>query len=176
MNTHPPPPGSPEARFAAVFAHFDPLVSYAARRGSSDPEAIAAETMTIAWRRLASVPIDDPRPWLFVTARNLLMAERRRRLRRPQLERTAPATSMPAVETSDPDVSSALRALRPADREVLLLVAWEELTPRQGAQALGISPVAFRVRLLRARRRFQRLMDRRRAAGEQAQIIEMESA
>src|SRR5437867_11275857 len=161
MNPHPPPPESPEAQFAAVFAHFDPLVAYAARRGSGDPEAIAAETMTIAWRRLSSVPVDDPRPWLFVTARNLLMAERRRDLRRSQVgERTSVPTWLPSPETADPVVSSALRAMRPADREVLLLVAWEDMTPRQGAQALGISGVAFRVRLLRARRRFQQLMER----------------
>ena len=30
--------------------------------------------MAIAWRRLADVPGDDPRPWLIATARNLLLA------------------------------------------------------------------------------------------------------
>lgn len=178
MNPHPPPADSPEARFGPVFAHFDPLMAYAARRGSSDPEGIAAETMAIAWRRLSSVPRDDPRPWLFVTARNLLMAEWRQNRHRSLIDDTvaAPVTS-PAVETSDPIVTSALRDLSPADREVLLLVAWDDLTPAQGAEVLGISSVAFRVRLLRARRRFERLMDdQRQAAGDHSQIVEMESA
>src|SRR5579871_3093687 len=71
-------PGT-EARFAAVFSHLGLLVAYARRRGAADPDAIAAEAMTIAWRRLADVPRDDPRPWLIATARNLLLAERRRR-------------------------------------------------------------------------------------------------
>ncbi|HXD72017.1 MAG TPA: sigma factor-like helix-turn-helix DNA-binding protein, partial [Gaiellales bacterium] len=61
-----------------------------------------------------------------------------------------------AVESTDPAVTRALRALPERDREALLLVAWEDLTPAQAAAAIGIAPVAFRVRLLRARRRFAR--------------------
>jgi DNA-directed RNA polymerase specialized sigma24 family protein len=37
----------------------------------------------------------------------------------------------------------------------LLLIAWEDLTPAQAADALGISATAFRVRLFRARRRLR---------------------
>jgi RNA polymerase sigma-70 factor (ECF subfamily) len=151
------PPEGPEARFRRVFAHLQPVADYAARRGSSDPEAIAAETMAIAWRRLDRVPVDDPRPWLFVTARNLLMAERRKSSRRSQADRAlARPEAAPAVESADPAVTRALRALPERDREALLLVAWEDLTAAQAAEALGIAPVAFRVRLLRARRRFAR--------------------
>jgi RNA polymerase sigma-70 factor (ECF subfamily) len=176
MNPHPQPPDSAEARFGLVFAHFDPLVAYAARRGASDPEGIAAETMAIAWRRLPSVPTADPRPWLFVTARNLLMADRRRNRPHAQLdEATAVGADAPAIETTDPLVTSVLRRLSPGEREVLLLVAWDDLTPAQGAKALGISGVAFRVRLLRARRRFQQLMDARQAASDPSRIVEMES-
>jgi len=157
VNERPTPPEGPEARFRRVFAHLQPVADYAARRGSSDPEAIAAETMAIAWRRLDRVPVDDPRPWLFVTARNLLMAERRRSSRRSQADRAlARPDAVPAVESADPAVTRALRALPERDREALLLVAWEDLTPARAAEALGIAPVAFRVRLLRARRRFAR--------------------
>ena len=157
MNERPTPPEGPEARFRRVFAHLQPVADYAARRGSSDPEAIAAETMAIAWRRLDRVPVDDPRPWLFVTARNLLMAERRKSSRRSQADRAlARPDAAPAVESADPAVTRALRALPERDREALLLVAWEDLTPARAAEALGIAPVAFRVRLLRARRRFAR--------------------
>jgi hypothetical protein len=54
-----------EARFAVVFAHLGMVVGYARRHGSRDPEAIAAEVMAIAWRRLADVPADEvpPRSW-----------------------------------------------------------------------------------------------------------------
>jgi len=157
VNERPTPPEGPEARFRRVFAHLQPVADYAARRGSSDPEAIAAETMAIAWRRLDRVPVDDPRPWLFVTARNLLMAERRQSSRRSQADRAlARPEPEAAVESADPAVTRALRTLSERDREALLLVAWEDLSPARAAEALGISPVAFRVRLLRARRRFAR--------------------
>ena len=66
-----------EARFAEIFAHLDFISTYARRRGARDPDGIAAEAMAIAWRRLADVPTADARPWLIVTARNLLLAERR---------------------------------------------------------------------------------------------------
>ena len=55
-----------------MFVHLPEVVAYARRRGSSDPEAVGAEAMAIAWRKLADVPMDDARPWLFATARNLL--------------------------------------------------------------------------------------------------------
>ena len=157
MNPDQHPPEGPEERFRRVFAHLQPVADYAARRGSPDPEAIAAETMAIAWRRLDRVPVDDPRPWLFVTARNLLMAERRQSSRRSRADRAlARPEAVAAVESADPAVTRALRRLSERDREALLLVAWEDLSPARAAEALGISPVAFRVRLLRARRRFAR--------------------
>ncbi len=151
-----------EARFHRVFSHLGAVTAYARRRGSRDAEAIAAEAMTIAWRRLADVPEDDPRPWLFVTARNLLLAEARRSVPAAgaPAEGTQPA---PELHELDATLDAALRSLRPTDREALLLVAWEELTPAQAAQALGINPTAFRVRLLRARRRLRASLDERAA-------------
>src|SRR5258708_27526620 len=78
-------PQSAEARFGAVFSHLGAVTAYARRRGSHDADAVAAEAMTIAWRRLADVPSDDPLPWLYATARNLVLAETRRSGRRTVL-------------------------------------------------------------------------------------------
>jgi RNA polymerase sigma-70 factor, ECF subfamily len=146
-----------EARFASVFAHLGLITSYARRRGAHDPDEIAAEAMAIAWRRLADVPVDDARPWLIATARNLLLADRRRRGKPvadlDSFEPAAPAElPAPAVDL-DPELARALRSLSAHDREALLLVAWEDLTPTAAAASLGISAAAFRVRLHRARRR-----------------------
>jgi RNA polymerase sigma-70 factor (ECF subfamily) len=141
-----------EERFRSVFAHLGAVAAYAQRRGHADADAAAAEVMTIAWRRLEDVPRDDPRPWLFATARNVVLADRRRARRMsPPVDL---ASDMPGLEL-DAELESALRALSYVDREALLLVAWEDLTPSQAARSLGISPAAFRVRLLRARRRLQ---------------------
>jgi RNA polymerase sigma-70 factor (ECF subfamily) len=147
---------TPEARFRIVFSHLGAITAYARRRGSVDPDALAAEVMTIAWRRLADVPRDDPRPWLYVTARNLLLAETRRAApSRTYRDDDAGLEPAPEVFELDSELASALRELSPLDREALLLTAWEELTPKEAARALGIKPTAFRVRLLRARRRVE---------------------
>src|SRR5438552_6851605 len=152
-----------EARFHGVFSHLGSVAAYARRRGSRDADAIAAEAMTVAWRRLADVPADDPRPWLYATARNLVLAELRRAAQSARGEAAyADAVDVPAAPEAfelDPSLGKALQGLSPLDREALLLIAWEELTPTQAARALGIRPTTFRVRLLRARRRLRARLD-----------------
>ena len=164
-----------ETRFRGVFAHLGNIIAYARRRGSHDAEGIAAETMTIAWRRLADVPVDDARPWLFATARNLLHEERRRRSHLATLkdshERAGPEPWQPA--TLDPEVTAALRSLSPEDQEALLLVAWEDLSPALAARALGIREPTFRVRLHRARRRFREALVRATALDAHALTHQM---
>jgi RNA polymerase sigma-70 factor, ECF subfamily len=160
MRHRPSDRAAAERRFAEVFAHLRLIRAYASRRGAHDGEAIAAEVMAIAWRRLADVPQDDPRPWLIATARNLLLAEHRRHGRRfddlDDVQIAAPE-ELPAPSLDlDPDLQTALSCLSPRDREAVLLVAWEDLTPAAAAASLGISAATFRVRLHRARRR---LMD-----------------
>jgi RNA polymerase sigma factor (sigma-70 family) len=150
---------SAEARFARVFAHLPVVVSYARRRGSADPEALAAEAMAIAWRRLADVPAGEPRPWLIATARNLVWEEWRRRSR--SHAGAEPAAAPGFLEAGiDPDLEQALRALSYDEREAVLLVAWDDLTPAQAARCLGITATAFRVRLHRARRRLRAALER----------------
>jgi RNA polymerase sigma factor (sigma-70 family) len=153
-----------ETRFHTVFSHLGAVTAYARRRGSKDADAIAAEAMTIAWRRLGDVPRDDPRPWLFATARNLLYEEARRRARTSVVE-TEPLCPAPELDELDPELRRALLSLSPLDREALFLVAWEDLTPAQAARTLGINAAAFRVRLLRARRRLRARLDECAADG-----------
>ena len=152
-----------EARFREVFSHLGSVTAYARRRGSRDPDGIAAEAMTIAWRRLDDVPADDPLPWLYGTTRNLVLAEARRSAPSATATDDGEHVDQPPVEL-EPTLERALRGLSQFDREALLLVAWEDLTPGQAAKALGISPVAFRVRLLRARRRLRTSLEEAQTA------------
>jgi RNA polymerase sigma-70 factor, ECF subfamily len=152
-----------ESRFAGVYEHLAFLVAYARRRGARDPEAIASEAMAVAWRRLADVPVDDARPWLIATTRNLLLADRRRNPAVPVVGlddamdvAAADAPVSPHLDL-DHELAVALQSLSEPDREALLLIAWEDLTPTMAAASLGITPIAFRMRLHRAR---QRLTDR----------------
>ena len=151
-----------EERFRTVFAHLGAVTGYARRRGSRDADALAAEVMTVAWRRLADVPEDDPLPWLYGTARNLVLAEGRlsARATAPSMREPERIAAEPEPHELDPELSRALLSLSQFDREALLLIAWEDLTPSQAAKALGINAAAFRVRLLRARRRLRASLDR----------------
>src|SRR5581483_5157799 len=105
-----------EERFREVFLHLEAVKAYARRRGSRDPEALAAEALTIAWRRLADVPADDPLPWLLATARNLALAEGRR-TRLPAAREVEASVAAPELDELDPVLRQALRSLSPLDRE-----------------------------------------------------------
>lgn len=158
-----------EARFSRLYAdHGREVLAYALRRaaGAEDAGDIVAETFLVAWRRIAEIPAgEDARLWLYGTARRVLANQRRGELRRGRLGerlREAVARELPGASVSEPDedgvVLRALSGLGAADRELLMLVGWEELTPTQVARVLEISPLAVRSRLHRARRRLRILL------------------
>ena len=155
-----------EERFEALYSEYrDQIFAYALRRVPPDvAQDITAETFAIAWRRLDKVPVKEPAGWLFTTARNVLAARRRGELRQGQIAaRLEPEAARRGEETDDPvsvrPILAALSALTEQEREVLLLAAWEGLDSTQGAAALGCSRTAFRIRLHRARRRLQQVLD-----------------
>jgi RNA polymerase sigma-70 factor (ECF subfamily) len=152
----------PRARFEALFeAHYGAVLAYARRRASSDVGAdVAAATFEVAWRRLDEVP-DEALPWLYGVARRMLANTRRADVRRQRLwsRLRAVGSAEPAdVAVEVPGARAALARLRPQDREVLMLVAWEGLNPETAASSLGISTGAFAVRLHRARQRLEEEM------------------
>jgi RNA polymerase sigma-70 factor (ECF subfamily) len=159
--TNAPTPLSKRARFDALFvAHQRDVLAYAMRRTQalSDAEDIAAETFTIAWRKLDSVPVEDSLPWLYAVARRVLANHRRGNGRRERLAALLRvddvATPVRAGEDRDGRAFAALAALSTADQELLRLVAWEELGNQEIAAVLGISANAVYIRLHRARTRF----------------------
>jgi RNA polymerase sigma-70 factor (ECF subfamily) len=123
----------------------------------ADAEDAAAETFTIAWRKLDAVP-DEPLPWLYAVARRVLANQRRGRTRRERLVALLRVDDVPTpLRVGDSDEGpafEALASLSPADQELLRLVAWEELGNREIAHVLGVSPNAVAIRLHRARSRF----------------------
>jgi len=171
--------GEREERFRALFEGcFGAVRRYVHHRGVTFGRAddLVAETFVVAWRRLDDVPVDDPLPWLLAVARNQWRNERRslaRRsaaLRRLPLPLPVPPPDEPADGDGDPDaaiVVDALAALPETDRELLLLVAWDDLTPAQAAQVVGCSAGAALVRLHRARRRFADELTKRSPANGQ---------
>lgn len=70
----------------------------------------------------------------------------------------------------------AMSELGDEDRELLLLISWEELSPGEAARVLGISSLAARSRLHRARRRLRTLLEQRESAAGQNPELDMEEA
>lgn len=151
-----------EARLEALFRKHEAAVFAYARRRSTEEESddVVAETFLVAWRRLDDVP-PNALPWLLNVARKVLSTRRRSANRRASLVEKLTAERPVSAQDPMPD-GAALEAfdrLSESDREALTLIAWEELTPREAAAVMGDSPVRFRVRLHRARRRLIRELE-----------------
>lgn len=116
----------------------------------------------IAWRRFPDLP-PEPLPWLYGVARNVVLRHHagvaRQAAAREALGRERVVTA-DGFDGDDETLWLAWRELREADREVLSLIAWEELSVADAARALGCSAAAFSVRLHGARRRLERLLAR----------------
>lgn len=160
------------ARFETLFTdHQRPVLAYAMRRTQSpaDAEDVTAETFAIAWRKLDAVPA-DPLPWLYAVARRVLANHRRGRGRRERLAALLRVDDVPtplrAGEDHDGPTFAALASLRPADQEVLRLVAWENLGNNEIAAVLGVTPNAVAIRLHRARARFADALARASVDGD----------
>jgi RNA polymerase sigma-70 factor (ECF subfamily) len=144
------------SRLERLFADHAPAVlAYARRR--ADPataDDVLSEVFVVAWRRLDEMP-GDALPWLLGCARRVLANQRRGEHRRSALaERMAHAHSLGFVpELDDGALADALASLTERDREVLRLVAWEDVSPERAAAVLGCSTRAFTMRLHRARKR-----------------------
>jgi RNA polymerase sigma-70 factor (ECF subfamily) len=138
----------------------------------TNDRVLAEDLFQDTWCRLASSagtlrPDTDLFAWLLAVARNSYFDDARRRAKLSPLPSTEMSgdsdfmscTHVPDEQSSDREqvrvLERALRALSDLDREVLLLVAVEDLSHPCAARVLGIGEVAFRKRLSRARERLQ---------------------
>ena len=148
--------------------HAGDVYAYCARRvGVHAADDATADVFAVAWRRIGDLDPDTGRQWLYGIARRVLQNQHRSGSRRTKLGdkvRSLASLPDPGPETQvirraqDAVVVRALEQLRPADREILRLAAWEELTGPEIAAALGISLNAVQQRLARAKRRFESVL------------------
>ena len=152
-------------RFEQLYRrHYAEVLAYARRRAPSIAYDVVADTFLVAWRRFDELP-DEALPWLIAVARNVLANQRRAAARRAdatsRLSAERRASPEPREEAAlDKRLRAALARLSERDREALLLVAWDGLTHREAAAGLACSPVAFRIRVHRARKRLRAELDR----------------
>ena len=155
-----------EAEFERLFReHHDAVHRYVARRLAADAvQDIVSETFLTAWRRHGELK-GEPLPWLLGVARRAMANHARGDARRGALY-TRLSTEHHANSPRDPEPESqltvALSTLPERDREALMLVAWDGLDHRVAASVMGCSTTAFAVRIHRARRKLQRVLNTER--------------
>lgn len=139
------------------------VLGYAIRRVGPDEAAdVLSEVMLVAWRRRDDLPVEsEARFWLLGVARNVISNRDRSNVRRERLGERLRAELASATADIADDVGTriavrdGLLALPEADREILMLTAWEGLEPSEAATVLGIHAAAARTRLHRARTRLR---------------------
>ncbi|WP_433327830.1 RNA polymerase sigma factor [Spirillospora sp. CA-294931] len=154
--------------FSVLFdRHGHRIHDYAARRlGVQAAEDIVAETFFAAFRQRHAYDQTRSlaRPWLYGIATNLIARHRRTEERYYRtLHRTGDdPVDLPmddavlervAAQNLERPLAGALAGLSRGDRDVLLLVAWGDLTYEEVADALGLRIGTVRSRLHRARRK-----------------------
>ena len=128
----------------------------------SDVDDLLSEVFVVAWRHRDRKP-RMMLPWLYGIGRKVVSTHYRGAQRRNDLEvklDRQPATTADEFARSDlrGEIADALAVLGPDDRELLLLNAWEGLTPKEIAIATGSNSPAVRMRLSRARSRFEQAL------------------
>jgi RNA polymerase sigma factor (sigma-70 family) len=156
-----------EERFDELYrATRKDVLAYLTRR-TGDPEHAAdmlAETYLIAWRKLPEIPDGhEGRLWLFGVARHLLLKNADQRRSHDVLVQRLASELQITLGASTPVEDHRAAALREGvaslpdkEREIVLLTAWEGLTPRQIAAVTGTSANVVRVRLAHARSKLRR--------------------
>lgn len=153
--------------------HAPHIHRYLARRvGRQAADDLVADTFLAAFGQRGRYDpcYADARPWLYGIATNLLGQFHRQEVRRFRLlqaagpdrltlpdysERTVASL---AAQTARPLLAQALAGLSAADRDVLLLIAWEDLSYEEVSRALAIPVGTVRSRLHRARAKLRQAL------------------
>jgi RNA polymerase sigma factor (sigma-70 family) len=152
--------GRADAFVEVVRRHEIAVHGYLARRaGRQAADDLLGEVWVRAFAARVSFQTEcaDARPWLYGIARNVLRAHWRAAARAdPPITEEQNDPWDDVVERLDSaawarPLVGAVRALPPSERDVLLLVAWEQLTPAEAAVVLGVPQGTARSRLYRAR-------------------------
>ena len=160
---------------AAIVACIPSLRRYARGLVSDSHRAddLVQDTLERAWGRLSQWQRrDDIRPWLFGILHNRFVDVVRATRSRPEESAGDELPETPQrAEQSDrlevQDLDRALRRLAPEQREVLLLVAVEEMSYQEAASVIGVPIGTVMSRLARARERLRRELQNRAPAEQQ---------
>lgn len=124
-------------------------------------EDIVSETFVRVWHARDRLDLTTVKAYLLAIARNLFLDERRRAARRTALvdEHVDPRPGPERAASSRGEleaVLAALQALPEVDRAAVLLRAEEGLSYEEIGALLGLTPIAARVKVHRARTKLNR--------------------
>lgn len=161
--------------FGVIFdRHGSTLLRFLARRvDPAEAEDLLGEVFRIAFERRPAFDQsrDSARPWLYGIAANLVARHYRSETRRLRALARAGAARAPDEDPAERAVAAAdavarwarvvdaIGVLPEAERQVLLLFAWEELSYGEIAAAVGVPVGTVRSRLSRARARLAALTE-----------------
>ncbi|WP_433252553.1 RNA polymerase sigma factor [Streptosporangium sp. CA-135522] len=160
-------------RFAELFdRHAAVLHRYVVRRlGPDHAEDVVAEAFTRAFAKRHRYALDrsDALPWLYGIATNIIGSHRRaevrgyRALARTGEDPVAAAfddrvVARVAASATRERLAAALAKLGRGERDVLLLIAWGDLSYEETARALDVPIGTVRSRLSRARRKITNVL------------------
>ncbi|WP_308201441.1 RNA polymerase sigma factor [Sphaerisporangium perillae] len=158
--------------FAVVFdRHADEMFRYAARRLGAEPaEDVVAEVFLVAFRHRGRYDRTRPdaRPWLYGITTNVASQHRRAERRRIDVMARIGAdrpgsfddrsVERVTAQQLQPRLARALSTLSSRERDLLLLVAWTDLSYEDVAEALRIPTGTVRSRLHRVRVKLRRTL------------------
>ncbi|TMR06917.1 RNA polymerase sigma factor [Actinomadura soli] len=158
-------------RFSEIFdRYFVEIHRYVASRlGDASADDVAAETFLTAFTLRHKYDAGRPqaRAWLYGIATNLIRRHRRSETRAYRVTGRATAETdhadrvaeMVSAQRMQPRLAAVLAGLGAGDRDVLLLVAYGDLSYEEVAQALGIRAGTVGSRLNRARRKLRKALE-----------------
>jgi len=165
-------------QFGVLFDKYAPLIyRYIARRiGRPGTEDLVAETFIAAFggRHRYDLARSDARPWLYGIATNIIGRHGRDELRQMRISQAIDGKAIvpghadrvsldTTAQSLRGDLMIALAGLAVGDRDVLVLIAWEDLTYEEVADALAIPVGTVRSRLHRARMQLRPVLQQRSA-------------
>ena len=136
---------------------------------------LVQDTLERAWSKLHLYRRGtDLRAWLFTVMHNVYVNQRRAARTSVPLDEEMPELAQPVRETDTlvlRDLDAAIRRLPPEQREVLLLVALEEMSYNEAADTLGVPIGTVMSRLSRAREKLRAMLSGLPANGTQLKIV-----
>jgi RNA polymerase sigma-70 factor (ECF subfamily) len=129
---------------------------------------VCSDVIAISWQKREKIPALTPEletdpllPYLIVTARNLVRnLERKLRTQAkalPDLMQMQSSATL-STEPKDAPLIEALNRLKPKDKELILLLAWQELSISEIASITKTTKANVSVRLNRARARLSLIL------------------